>query len=93
MAELGRLASYASSCSFNFAITLKSSSVVVSPFTSPFVASSRSRRRMILPLLVFVTVRIIAHALDDHGGEVVPNASALHLKRNDFLAGCDLIAM
>jgi hypothetical protein len=36
---------YASSLSFNFAITPKSSSVVVSPFTSPLLASSRSKRR------------------------------------------------
>ena len=41
-----------SSCSFSFARTLKSSSVVVSPLTSPPVAISFSRRRMILPLRV-----------------------------------------
>jgi hypothetical protein len=42
-----------SSPSRSLAITEKSSSVVVSPFTSPVVASSRRRRRMILPLRVF----------------------------------------
>src|SRR4051812_28594097 len=41
-----------SSFSFSFASTEKSSSVVVSPFTSPPPASSFSRRRMIFPLRV-----------------------------------------
>src|SRR5689334_8575436 len=41
-----------SSCSFSFASTLKSSSVVTSPLTSPPDASSLSSRRMILPLRV-----------------------------------------
>ena len=41
-----------SSPSRSLAMTVKSSSVVVSPLTSPVVASSRRRRRMILPLRV-----------------------------------------
>src|SRR6185503_8234718 len=52
-AATSRRTPYYSSSSFNFASTAKSSSVVTSPFTSPLVASSRSKRRMILPLLVF----------------------------------------
>ncbi len=43
---------YPSSFSFNFASTLKSSSDVVSPFTSPPAATSFRSRRMILPLRV-----------------------------------------
>lgn len=35
-----------SSCSFSFAITLKSSSVVVSPLIFPFVASSFNGHRL-----------------------------------------------
>ena len=42
-----------SSVSLSFEITLKSSSVVVSPLISPFVASSRSSRLMIFPDRVF----------------------------------------
>ena len=42
-----------SSCSRSFAITEKSSSVVTSPLISPFVAISRSSRRMIFPDRVF----------------------------------------
>src|SRR3954471_4042465 len=42
-----------SSALVSFAITLKSSSVVVSPFTSPPAAICLSKRRMILPERVF----------------------------------------
>ena len=42
-----------SSCSRSFAITEKSSSVVTSPLISPFVAISRSSRRIIFPDRVF----------------------------------------
>src|ERR1700694_3583510 len=41
-----------SSCQLSRAITDKSSRVVVSPFTSPPLAISFNRRRMILPLRV-----------------------------------------
>ncbi len=47
-----------SSLSFNLEITEKSSSVVVSPLTSPLVASSRSKRRMIFPLRVFGSMSV-----------------------------------
>jgi len=42
-----------SSLSLSLLMTAKSSRVVMSPLTSPLVASSRSRRRMILPERVF----------------------------------------
>ena len=73
--------SQASSLSFSFAITPKSSSVVVSPFTSPLLASSRNRRRMIFPLRVLgsVSVKRISSGL-----AMAPISFATHFRSSSF---------
>ena len=81
---------YASSCSFNFAITLKSSSVVVSPFTSPLVASSRSRRRMIFPLRVLGSASVKRMS---SGLARAPISLATHLRSSSFSSGVRLAAL
>ena len=75
---------HASSLSFNFAITPKSSSVVVSPFTSPLLASSRNRRRMIFPLRVFGSMSVKRMS---SGLAMAPISFATHFRNSSFNSG------
>jgi methyl-accepting chemotaxis protein len=81
---LGPASDQASSLSFNLAITPKSSSVVVSPFTSPLLASSRSRRRMIFPLRVLGSMSVKRMS---SGLAMAPISFATHIRKSSFSSG------
>src|ERR1700680_3209882 len=79
-----QIAGYASSLSLSRAITLKSSSVVMSPLTSPLVASSRSRRRMILPLRVLGSMSVKRMS---SGLAIAPISLATHFLSSSLSSG------
>src|SRR5262249_28053935 len=73
-----------SSSSLSFASTEKSSSVVVSPLTSPLVASSLNRRRIILPDLVLGSV---SENRMSSGRASAPISFATHWRNSSLSAG------
>src|SRR5436853_3040696 len=77
-----------SSSLLSFAITAKSSSVVTSPFTSPVPASSRRRRRMILPLLVLGSASVKRMS---SGRARAPISFVTHLRSSSLSSGVGLL--
>src|SRR5690242_14249239 len=77
----------------NLFLTLNRS-VDTPPLLHNSLRASRCRcRRIFLPILVFVVVRVITHALDHNRGNVIPRTRTLHLKPNHTFQLGDSVAV
>jgi hypothetical protein len=56
-------------------------------------ASRRSGSRIILPLLIFMTIGVVANPFDHKTREIIPHSSPLHIECNNSVFRRNLITM